>query len=487
MPCRKGDELELSLCGFSPDGRAVGRTNEGMTVFVQGALAGQRVRVRLFSVKKRMAEGEFTALLESSAEERPALCPHAALCGGCPWQSLPLNVQHRWKRRLVHDALTHIGRLKISEELVQPVLSASREWGYRNKMEFAFGTNSAGKTILGLRARGSRTLVEVTACMLQTPRTMAALQALRELCQKVGLRAAPDRRREQHAAGQSEILRFTVIREPRHGACLVELITLPAPRATQKIRALGEALLSGPWGITGFVHSVRAAQSPVAFGEKTVLILGEGELTEVLSLQGRNVSFRLNHQSFFQVNSAAAEVLYETAANEASRLFSAASNGKWGRSCWDIYCGVGGLALTLSPHFDVVLGLEIGARAASMASANAAALKECAAFLFEAGDAAALEDWFQRFEEPELVLADPPRSGMDVRAVQALLRHKPPRLLLVSCNPATLARDLALLDPVYEIRSVRPVDLFPQTPHIETLVLLSRRSFPSKKREAAFP
>lgn len=482
MPYEKGEELELTLYGFSPDGRAVGRTSEGMTVFVQGALAGQSVRVRFLSVKKRMVEGEVTALLKASSEERPAPCPHAELCGGCPWQSLPLPIQHHWKRRLVHDALTRIGRLKVPEDFVQPVLSASQEWGYRNKMEFAFGLDRAGKTVLGLRSRASHTLVEVTGCRLQTPRTMAVLQALRELCRKAGLRAAPESRRLGERRGgaslgafrQGEILRFAVIREPRHGACLVELITLPAPREAQKIRALGEALLSGPWGVTGFVHSTRAAQTPFARGEKTVLILGEGELEEVFSLQGRNVSFRLGHQSFFQVNSTAAELLYETAAREASRLFPAAHNGQWGKSCWDIYCGVGGLALTLSPHFEKVRGLEISAQAARLASANAAHLKESTDFHFEIGDAATLENWFQNFEKPELVVTDPPRSGMDSRTVQAILRHKPPYLLLVSCNPATLARDLALLAPAYKICSVRPVDLFPQTPHVETVCLLSK-------------
>ncbi|WP_298068247.1 23S rRNA (uracil(1939)-C(5))-methyltransferase RlmD [uncultured Mailhella sp.] len=471
-----GDELELTLHGFSPDGRGVGRTDEGLTVFVQGGLAGQRVRARLTSVKKCMAEAEAAAVLEASPEERPAPCPHAAHCGGCPWQRLPLPLQHTWKRRIVHDALTRIGRLNVPEALVQPVLSTGQEWGWRNKMEFAFAADSAGKTLLGLRARASHAVVEVTGCLLQTPRTMAVLQALRELCRKAGLSAAPEANRTatRSSARPGAILRFAVLREPRRGGCLAELITLPAPQEAQKVRQVGEALLSGPWGVTGFVHSTRAAPSSVASGERTALVLGESTLTETLFLQGREVAFRLGHNSFFQVNSQAAELLYETAAQEAARLFPSAPGTLWGKSCWDIYCGVGGLALTLAPHFESVSGLEIATPAVALASANAAALRENTVFRFETGDAAALERWFQRFGTPELLVTDPPRSGMDSRTVQALLTFRPPRLLLVSCNPATLARDLARISSAYELRSVRPVDLFPQTPHVETVVCLSR-------------
>ena len=485
MEYRKGEELELTLHGFSPDGRAVGRTAEGLTVFVQGGLAGQRVQVRLAAVKKRLAEAEVLTVHEAAPEERTAPCPHASACGGCPWQSLPLPLQLTWKQRLVRDALTRIGHMDLPEGMVRPVLSTGQEWGYRNKMEFAFGTNQAGKMLLGLRSRASHDVTEVTGCLLQTTRTMVVLQALRDLCSHAGLTAAPQgmysqgRRRQQgafsSAVHQTDILRFAVIREPRHGGCLVELITLPSPQEARNIRKLGQALLDGPWGVTGFVHSTRTDPSPVACGERTEFILGEGGLSETLFLQGRDVTFRLDHNSFFQVNSNAAERLYETAAEEASRLFPGHQT-LWGKSCWDIYCGVGGLALTMAPHFQEILGMEIVAPAVALASANASALnQEDTSFRFETGDASTLERCFKRFGSPDLLVTDPPRSGMDPRTVQAILRHRPPRLLLVSCNPATLARDLALLTAAYEIRSVQPVDLFPQTPHIETVVALSLR------------
>jgi len=490
MEYEKGDTLELTLHGFSPDGRTVGRTDEGMTVFVQGGIAGQRVKVRLSAVKKRLGEAELLEVLAPASEERPAPCPHADSCGGCPWQGLPYPSQLVWKTRLVEDSLRRIGRLDIPEGLIRPALSVGSadspaEWHTRNKMEFAFVTGPDGRTRLGLRARASRSVVEVDQCRLQTPRTMAVLAALRELCERFDLHAAPasehprgrkpqQKQKFSNSVRHNEILRFAVIREPGDGGCLVELITLPSPQEARTVRKIGEELMAGPHGVTGFVHSVRSSAASVAYGEETVFTLGDCRLTETLHLQGRDVTFQLGHNSFFQVNSRAAELLYNTAADLAAPLFEG-SNTAWGKQCWDIYCGVGGLALTLAPHFSKVYGLEVSAPAIELAKANAQAAGEETDFFFEAGDAATLERCFKRFGSPDLLVTDPPRAGMDERTVQAILKHKPPRIVLVSCNPTTLARDLALLAQAYDILAVQPVDLFPQTPHIETVVSLKRK------------
>lgn len=482
-----GEELELDLHGFSPDGRTVGRSTEGMTVFTLGGMPGQRVRVRLNSVKKRMAEAELIHVIAHAPEERSAPCPHAEVCGGCPWQCMPYASQKIWKQRMVFDALTRIGRLELTEHDIRPLLSTEQEWHFRNKMEFAFGADSAGRLLLGLRSRASRTVVDVTDCLLQSRRTMDILAALRTLCAQAGLSAAQEQQSRgklrqpgafSKAVHQSDILRFAVIREPAGGGCLVELITLPSPQEARTLRKLGEKLLEGPWGVTGFVHSVRSAPSAVAFGEETVLCLGDTSLTETLTLQGRPVQFRLDHNSFFQVNSRAAELLYNTASGMAQELFDGTED-LWGRHCWDIYCGVGGLALTMAPHFKTVFGMEVVPQAVELATQNAAQFcsdhSSVTKFRFNAGDAAVLESCFRQMGSPDLLVTDPPRAGMDGRTVQAILKHRPPRLVLVSCNPSTLARDLALLAPSYRIHGIQPVDLFPQTPHVESIVSLLRK------------
>lgn len=483
MEYRRDDTLELDLHGLSPDGRTVGRSGDGLTVFVRGGLPGERILAKLTAVKKRMAEAELVQVLKPSDEERPAPCPHADVCGGCPWQQLPYARQLDWKGRIVQDALRRIGRLELTEGILRPVLSCGErsEWRYRNKMEFAFGRGDNGETLLGLRSRASRSVTEVTQCLLQSPRTMTVLAAVRELCRKYNLHAAVSERAPQRASTrktafssavrQNDILRFLVVREPCDGGCLVELITLPSPQEAVTLKKLGRELLDGPAGVTGFVHSTRTSPADVAYGEQTVLALGETELAETLHLQGRDVTFTLDHNSFFQVNSRAAELLYNTAAELAALLFEEGKDFR-GRECWDIYCGVGGLALTMAPHFSRVCGLESVAQAVKLAAVNAERAGTDTSFRFECGDAAKLERLFRSRGVPDLLVTDPPRAGMDEKTVRSILDHRPPRLVLVSCNPATLARDLALLAPAYRIRAVQPVDLFPQTPHVETVAAL---------------
>ena len=307
-----GDSLELTLHGLAHDGRAVARPENGPVVFVRGGLPGQRILARLTAVKKRMAEAEMLNVVAPAEDERPAPCPHAADCGGCPWQSLPYRAQLGWKRRLLTDALARIGGVKDAETLTRPVLPSPAnafgpgEWRYRNKMEFAFAPGPDGLPRLGLRRRASHEVVDVDACLLQTPRTMRVLAALRVLVRASGLPAWTP---EEQAPGG---LRFVVIREPggTPGACVVELISAPFAAASL-VTELGRALLDGPWGVTGFIHSTRAASSDVAYGEKTELTLGDTTLTESLNLAGHPapVRFALGHNAFFQVNSRATELL----------------------------------------------------------------------------------------------------------------------------------------------------------------------------------
>jgi 23S rRNA (uracil1939-C5)-methyltransferase len=219
--------------------------------------------------------------------------------------------------------------------------------------------------------------------------------------------------------------------------------------------------------VTGFVHSVRASMQGVAYGEKTVLALGTPLLEEKLLLGGRALTLRHSPRTFFQVNTRAAELLYNTAQNLA--LEFASVSGSLG-SCWDVYCGVGGLALVLAGHSSSVLGLESVPEAIALARKNATETPHCR---FETADAAHLGEYFRRYGSPHLLAADPPRTGLAPEAVKAVLRGKPKHLLLVSCDAATLARDMALLAPAYRIHAVQPVDLFPQTPHAETVSLLT--------------
>lgn len=481
MTWNVGECVELELTGFSHDGRAVAHAHNQPVVFTQGGLPGQRVLVELVSIKKRMAEGITRKVLDQvpaeKGGERPAPCIHAADCiqgcGGCPWQAMPYAEQMRWKRQLVLDSLIRIGKLDLQECAVRPVLSActkdpAREWGYRNKMEFAFGPNASGSSpVLGLRRRASHEIIEVTDCLLQSHHSMKALATLRKLVAQSGLSAWDV---EKHTG-----LRFAVIRElagseNTPAARMVELITGTGDATfNAAVRTIGLALLEANTGeVTGFLHSVRDAESDVAYGEKTVAAIGETHLAESLRLCGHEepVRFSLGHNAFFQVNSAATELLYNAATALVLENFSPGQQG----TVWDVYSGVGGLAVALAPHFQRVMGLESVAAAVALARKNAGSLAQCR---FETAEAARLCEYYRRYGTPDLLCFDPPRSGIDGAAVKATLQAKPRCLLLVSCNPATLARDLALFSTSYTINAIQPVDLFPQTPHIECIATLT--------------
>lgn len=446
-----GTELELNVEALVSDGRGLGR-HQGMVILAEGALPGQTARVRIVSSRRKLLEGQVTEVITRSAEEQRPPCPHAEACGGCPWQSLPYDRQLFWKKRQIDDALERIGKLR--DVSAEPVVASPETWGYRNKMEFAFGLNENGKLVLGLRERGSRRVVEVTGCLLQSPLTMRILSAVRELLHKDAfLRSAP--------------CRFLVVREPRAGGCLVELILGSDHTEKTAWRDLGAAVHAALRDlvpeITGFVLSQRTSAAEVAYGEKTFYAGGE-ELQECIG----HVRLHLGHNAFFQVNTPAAERLYATVARLADLSSLEAP------VVWDVYSGVGSIGLYLAKQAGEVVGIEAMPGAVRHALRNAAELG-MRHYRIEKGEArVALKRLLCQRQRPDVVVVDPPRAGMDAATLQSLCEAAPCRLIYVSCNPATLARDMARLAPVFRPVSVQPVDLFPQTPHVESVSLLTR-------------
>lgn len=442
-PVLLGSEIEVTVEALVSDGRGLGRC-EGMAVFVENALPGQTVRARVVSVRKRLAEAELREVLRPSPDERLPPCPHAGGCGGCPWQSLAYERQLMWKERIVRDALERVA--KVPDAPVLPILPSPEAWGYRNKMEFAFGPSAGGEKSVGLRERGSRAVVEVTGCLLQTPLTMRVLDAVR------GLVKGPFRGLDG---------RFLVVREPRAGGCFVELIA--GAGADEGVgERFAAALRSEVDGVTGFALSLREAPGDVAYGERT--LYADGRLEERIG----HIRLQLGHNAFFQVNTPAAELLYaEAAAFAALDAFERPV-------LWDVYGGVGSIGLYMAREGVRVVNVEAMPGALRHARANAKALG-VRDYRTERGDAkSVLGRWTSLGPKPDVVVVDPPRAGLDAKVVRQLTEIAPQRVVYVSCNPATLARDVARLAPAYRLSAARPVDLFPQTPHVETAALLER-------------
>lgn len=466
-PLLPGHELTLHVDSLASDGRGLARSN-GLVVFMERALPGQRVRARILALRKRLVEATVEEILTPSPDEQPALCPHAAACGGCLWQTLPYEHQLFWKQRIVEDALGRLGH--IANPPVLPILPSPERWGYRNKMAFAFGTREDGGLALGQRGRRSHTVIDLYECLMQTPITMQLLAVMRQFARDTRLPA-------YDAARQSGFWRALVIRRNQAGRYLAECIVAPHPNGRQAAvrlgRQLADTLMNASPAVSGVVLSRRSAPADLAQGEETLLLAGDGTLSENMQrpadVFGSTPSLELHFDchSFFQVNTSAAERLY----GEAARLLAPDRTD----CLLDLYCGVGGIGLFLAPLANRVFGVEVTPQAIKLAIANArrAGLAHCR---FESGDAAKAFASLGRQQQTETaVVVDPPRAGLASQVCEGILRLRPRRLVYISCNPATLARDAQRLATHYVLKSAQPVDLFPQTQHVECASLFTLR------------
>lgn len=461
----KGAEVELRIDKLAFGGRALGRV-EGLVVFVEHALPGQLVRVRITRKKAQFAEGRVVEVLEQSPAYTPPFCRHFGVCGGCQWQDLAYEEQLHWKYLQVQEALRQLRGLSRGV-ILAPVASPQPRY-YRNKMEFAFaprGWEAAGKNAVsrglavGLHVGDSfERIFDLEECFLQSPQAPAIVREVRNWCRQSGLPAY-----DTHS--HRGFWRFLVLREgKRTGQTLVHVITSDQGD-TKAVGALGAHLQAKFPDLTTLVHSISRKKAQVAGGETSRTLWGPGYIEEELG----GLRLRVSAQSFLQTNTEAAEGLYE-----AIRRLGEFSSGE---TVWDLYCGAGSIGLYLASKVRRVAGFELAREAVDDAYVNCRlnGIDNCR---FLAGD---LKEQIQQAlragdpPRPEVVVTDPPRAGMHPQVVQALLELAPRRLIYVSCNPATLARDLGLLQEGYEITSVQPYDLFPHTGHIECVVRLDRR------------
>jgi 23S rRNA (uracil1939-C5)-methyltransferase len=465
----EGAEVDLTIDKLAFGGKALGRV-AGCVVFVNQALPGQRVRVRITNKKSKFAEAQVIQLLAQSPVYSPPFCRHFGFCGGCQWQDLDYEEQLHWKRVQVQECLRHLAGLTPGR-ILPPVASPHPRY-YRNKMEFTFAPRgwlpaadrgrqdkSQGAWALGLHVRASRDQIfDLEECFLQSPQATAILKEVRSLCRQSGLPPYNPKNRRG-------FWRFLVLRESkRTSQILAHLITTHQGEAAA-IDALGERLQARFPALTTLVHSRSRQKAQVARGESSRTLWGSGYIEEQLC----GLRLRVSAQSFLQTNTAAAEGLYEAVSGLAELT---------GReTVWDLYCGAGSIALSLASRARRVVGFELVPEAVKDAYLNSRlnGLDNCH---FLGGDLKERlrETWRQGSQPlPEVVITDPPRSGMHLQVVQALKELAPRRIIYVSCNPATLARDLALLGDRYEILTIQPFDLFPHTAHIESVTRLERR------------
>jgi 23S rRNA (uracil1939-C5)-methyltransferase len=469
---KKGIELELVVESLTVGGKGLARV-AGLVVFIDRTLPGQRVLARITRKKASYAEAKMLEVLEESPKAIAPRCAHFGTCGGCLWQNLPYHDQLQVKRNLVWECLAHIGGL--TEDLVSPALPSPDIYYYRNKMEFSFasrrwllpeelGSSRLEKPrdfALGLHVRGFYDRVlDIEECHLQNPLSVTILKLVRQFALTSGL---PPYNTRDHKG----FWRFLVVRDSKHtGGILVELITAPHSRAANLVGRLASRLQTEIPELSCLVHGISAKKAQIADADTHRAIFGPGYIEEYLD----NLRFRISSGAFFQTNSMAAEVLLEQVLDGCGLTGS--------EEVWDLYCGTGTMAIGLAGTASKVIGFELAPEAVADARINAG-LNGTDNCDFVLGDVKALllnpSRLIGRYGSPHVVVTDPPRAGMHPRVVKSLALLAPPRIVYVSCNPATLARDLRMLMESYRLVRLQPVDLFPHTPHIEAVAVLEKK------------
>lgn len=503
VPVAKNDTCVIEIIGMNHEGEGVGRV-EGYTLFVSGALPGEQVEVKVLKTKKQYGYAKLLNVLQASPERVTPPCDIYEQCGGCQLQHLSYQGQLDWKRQHVIDALERIGKLSVAKDLdtdldtgkgadtgftleaitsleaslgdgvseeikgikVLPTLGMAEPWRYRNKAQVPIGvapdrstqsshSSQENSLIGGFYAKGSHRIIDMETCLIQHEQNDDVIAHIKEIGRNLGI--AP----YNEETGQG-LLRHVVVRIGRTtGEIMVVLVTNGdrIPKVEEWIQAITSQIPQ----VTSICQNVNTRRTNVIFGDVTRVLWGREVIYDYIG----NVKFAISARSFYQVNPEQTEVLYQKTVEYAGLTGN--------ETVIDAYCGIGTISLFLAQHAKKVYGVEIVPEAIEDARVNAE-LNGMSHVQFEVG---ASEDviprWKEQGVEADVIVVDPPRKGCDAKLLETILEMKPERVVYVSCNPATLARDLRVLeDGGYKVVEAQPVDMFPHTTHVECVVKLVR-------------
>lgn len=482
IPVEKNQEIELFINDLSHEGLGVGRY-EGYTIFVAGALPGELIRARLVKIKKSYGYGRMLEIIEPSAARLSPPCPIYSRCGGCQLQHLAYADQLAWKRDLVAANLLRLGGIDVA---VEPVIGMAEPWAYRNKFQVPVAQSDGGPDagldagldagshaglnaghgaglIAGFYAQRTHDVIDMEECLIQDKLGNEIFQTAKSIAREIGVRGYDE------TTGQG-VLRHMVVRTAAAtGESMLIIVT--NERAFAGRDKLVERLKDELPELTSLVQNVNKRRDNVILGDEFVVLAGADVIyDELVSGAGGGagaVRFAISPRSFYQVNPVQTQVLYEKAVE-----FAGLSGEE---VVIDAYCGVGTIALFAAAQARQVFGVEIVEEAILDARANAV-LNGIDNVEFVVGAAAdVMGEWGAAGIAADVVIVDPPRKGCESELLDAIVAMAPERVVYVSCNPATLARDLRIfVDGGYEVSKVQPVDMFPQTVHVETVVLMSK-------------
>lgn len=433
---KEKDEIVLSVENLGINGEGIGRFN-GLTLFVEGALPGEIVKAHIDEVHSHFARASLLEIIQPSPHRIIPPCPLFGRCGGCQIMHLSYPEQLRHKQQRVKDALQRIGKIECE---VLPCLPSPFPLHYRNKIQLPLNDNQQ----LGLYARGSHDIIPIECCWIHSSLGEEIFQEIRHLCKQMAI----------------PFLKHVLIKTTlRTHEALIVLVT----QNKKPLNEFGETLFKKHPSIKGVVQNFSTNSSNKILGKEFHTLAGQSWIEEELC----SLRFKISPASFFQVNPLQAEILYQTALKEARLTGS--------EIVLDAYCGVGTLALIFSKQAQRVMGIETVYEAVRDAQENAERnnIKNCS---FIHGKA---EEKISQMESIDIALLNPPRKGCDKSLLESLIKKQPSRIIYISCDPATLARDLHFLsNNGFEVGSVQPVDMFPQTMHVESVATLNRQPFP---------
>ena len=443
--------MNLKITGLGNNGEGVGR-HDNLTVFVEGALPNEEILAEVTQTKKNYAVAKLIKILIESADRVKPICPIYAECGGCQLQHLSYSAQINWKRQQIIDAVKHIGKLDGIEIL--ETIGAENPLHYRNKMQFPVN-KIGGKLIIGCYARGSHKIVDTDSCLIQRAGMDEALTAVKKILDKYNISAYDE---DTHRG----VLRHVMSRIGFNGELMIVLITATKNLPSEK--NIVSAILHALPKVTSIQQNIQTYHNNVILGRETKILYGKPTIKDKIG----KLTFNISARSFFQVNTAQAEILYNVA------LKFAELTGR--ETVIDAYCGIGTITLFLAKSARKVYGIEIVPTAIEDAKKNARE-NNIRNAEFIAGDTVKIiPRLYREGVRADVVIVDPPRAGCDKKVLEIFAAMNPQKIIYVSCNPATLARDLAILNELdYITEKIQPVDMFPYSSHIESVALIQHK------------
>ena len=458
---RIGEEIELLVDKFADRGKCLSRY-DGFIIFIEGAIPGEIIRAKIHKIKKNYAEAKLLFIVKESPFRVTPPCRYFGFCGGCKWQHVLYEHQLEAKRMSVLDSAHSIGG--FHNLTVNNTIGSPTAYGYRTKMEFSFSDrrwlpykevhsheHTKNTLAAGLHAPFQfSSVIDIKKCHLQRSPSSEILNMIRET-------AITHDWKPWNCFKKVGYLKHLIIRiAERTGEIMVNLVT--ESYVPERMQALGGLLKQNFPEITTFVNTIVPGSSQNVSGAEVEVIYGHGAIYERIG----NYFFEIKPNAFFQPNTSQAEVIYNLA-----RVYAEL---KPTDIVYDLYCGIGTISILLSPFARKIVGIEISREAVDNAFSNAKAnnISNCS---FLCGDLAKVftEEFVSQYGKPDVIILDPPRPGLHKRIIEYIAQLKPSRLVYISCNPATQMRDIAMLKNFYNIKEVQPVDMFPQTYHVESV------------------